>query len=241
MASQDWLQMRSLAGEEKIRRIVDNGPVVLRIREIAGGSSTPTVVLSDTSSDITLTDSDGDAITCDLSAAAYNTVGEVADYINSAGAGSWECRVVDALRSDASNDVWPNGAVTASTSEEGETTFDVKSDTSALTKYRLRVAYDYLADPEAAKRKSHRVILKKFIYNADLTAAAGAIKVYQCTGNRATTEVQIFSALSVDTTDTTHDFGDGITAGENGELVICVDGAVVDSNAGFVQAQYKRE
>ncbi len=236
MASQDWLKMRNLAAEERLLRKGNDAMVVLRLKDIAGGTDTPTVVMSDTSSDITITDSNGDVTTCDLSAAAYNTVGEVADYLNSAD--GWECRVLDALRSDASNDVWPNGSVTASTSAEGEVTFDVTSDSSALASYRLCVAYDRLAGGSAMSN-SHRVILKRFQYYADLTAATGGIKIYQ--RNAAGTETQIFSAASVDTTDTEHDLNNGVTPGEGSELIIAVDSTVVNSASGYIWAQYLRE
>jgi hypothetical protein len=237
MASQDFLQMRSLAAEEKLLRVVDDGPVVLRIKHVGTGTTqAPTVVISNTSSTLTLTDGDASATAIDLSAAAYDTVGEVADYIN--GLASWDCKVLDALRADASNDVWVNGTVTAAT-QEGELVFDIKQDTSALAKYRLRVTYDR-AVGALKPAGAHRVVLKKFIYNLDLTAAAGAVKVYEITDN-GKTETQIFSALSVDTTDTTVDFGNGITPGEGNDLVIAVDGSVIDAAANYLQAQYKRE
>jgi len=183
MASKDFLQMRDLAGEEKLLRKANDKMVALRIKDVANGSSTATVVMSDTSSDITCTDSDGNATTCDLSAGAYDTVGEVCDYINAAA--GWECRVLDALRSDASDDVWFNGSVTASTSAEGETVFDVLSDSSALASYRLRIAYDRLAGGPAAMSASHRIVLKLFSYYADLTAATGIVKIYSVDGKMA--------------------------------------------------------
>jgi hypothetical protein len=236
MASQDFFQIRSLAGEEKLIQVIDDTPVVLRIKDVAGGSSTPTVVLSDTSSDITLTDSNGDVITADLSNASYSTVGEVADWINGYSA-SWQCKILDALRSDATDNKWPNGAVSAST-VEGEQVFDVKSDTSALAAYRLRITYDRSAGSLKPKG-SHRVILKEFTGNLDHTAAAGVAKIYEIDG---TTETQVWaSPLTVDTTATTYDFDDGVTPGEGKDFVIAWDGTVIDAGANVLTAQYKRE
>jgi len=238
MASQDFLQMRSLASEEKLIRVTDDEPVVLRIKHVGSGTTqTPTVEVADTSSDLILTDGAAAETSIDLSATAYNTVGEVADYIDSLS--SWECKVLDALRSDASNDKWVNGAITSAT-KEGETVFDVLSDTSALAAYRLRVTYDRSVG-EVKPSGAHRVILKKVIYNLDHTAAQGVVKVYEVTAS-GKTETQVFDGgLSVDTTDTTHDFGDGTTPGEGNDFVIAVDGTVIDADANFLQAQYKKE
>ncbi len=238
MASQDFLQMRSLAAEEKLIRATDDEPVVLRIKHIGSGTDqTPTVALSDTSSTLTLTDGASAATAIDLSAAAYNTVGEVSDYID--GLDSWSCKVLDALRSDATNDKWVDGSVTSAV-KEGETVFDVLSDTSALAAYRLRITYDRSVGGLKPKG-SHRVILKKVIYNLDHTAAQGVVKLYEITAS-GKTETQVFDGgLSVDITDTTHDFEDGTTPGEGNDFVVAVDGTVIDANANFLQAQYKKE
>lgn len=237
MASKESLEIRSLAGEEKLIRVVDDGPIAIRIKHVGTGTTqAPTVVLSDTSSTLTLTDGAAAATAIDLSAAAYDTVGEVVDYINALA--SWDCKIMDALRSDASNDKWINGAVTAAIAD-GELVFDVKQDTSALAKYRLRVTYDRTVGSQKPKG-GHRVVLKTVKYNLDLTAAAGAFKIYEITDN-GKTETQVFSALSVDTTDTTVDFGDGVTPGEGNDFVIAVDGTVIDAAANYLQAQYKRE
>jgi len=240
MASQDFLQMRALAGEETLVQKLNDEMVVLRIRDIANGTSTPTVVLSDTQSDITITDSDGNATTCDLSNASYNTVGEVADYLNAAA--GFEVRVLDALRSDASNDKWLGTTITAATTSEGESTFDILQDSSGLAAYRLRVSLDRKADPRSSDSKgSHRVVLKKLQYYADLTAGTGGVNIVKTSGALQSTESQIFSAVSVDTTDTEHDLSDGITAGEGNEFVICIDTTVVNSASGYVQAQFIKQ
>lgn len=238
MGSQDYAQTRSLLAQEKLIRVVDDEPVVLRIKHVGSGTTqTPTVVLSDTSSTLTLTDGAADATAIDLSAGAYNTVGEVADYIQ--GLASWDCVILDALRDDATDNVWPDGAITAAI-KEGESVFDVLSDTSALAAYRLRIAYDRSVGRTRPKG-SHRVTLKKINYNIDHTAAQGVVKIYEVT-NDGKTETQVFDGgLSVDATDTEHDLGNGTTPGENNDLVIAVDGTVVDANANFLQAQYKRE
>jgi len=236
MSSKDFFEVRDLAGEETLLRQTNDKFIVMRIKDIAGGTSTPTVVLSDTQSDITITDSDGNATTCDLSAGAYNTVGKVVDYLNAAA--GFEVRIMDALRSDASDDKWLGDSYTARTSSEGESVFDILQDSSGLASYRLRVSYDRLANPNTAKQKSHRVVLKTLQYYADLTAATGGVSIYKVVG---TTESKVFSAASIDVTDTEHDLGDGCTPGDGNEYVICIDSTVVNHADGYVQAQFKKE
>ena len=238
MASQDYLLTRKLAAKEEYHRRANDKMVVMRIRDIAGGSSTPTVVLSDTQSDITITDSDGNITTADLSDGSYDTVGEVVDYLNAAT--GFEVRIMDALRSDASDDMWLGTTYAARTSSDGESVFDILQDSSNLASYRLRLSYDRLASITPMS-KSHRITLKKFDYYADLTAAVGGIKIYKTFGNDQQTEVQIYSNASIDTTDTEIDLDNGITPGEGNELVIAVDSTVVNHASGYVQAQFNRE
>jgi hypothetical protein len=233
MASLDFLQTRFYASEAKVGRVVDDTPVAIRIKHIGTGTSTPTVVISDTSSTLTLTDGDGDATVIDLSAAAYNTAGEVVDYIN--GLSSWSCKFLDALRADASNDKWINGAVTGAV-VGGEMVYDIKADTSAVAAYTYRVTVNRGID-EKKPSKSHRVILKDLVYYADLTAGANGVQIFEW-DNVAKTETQIWQAAGVDTTATTHDLGDGITPGEGNDLIVRVTGTVVDSASGYLQAQY---
>ncbi len=238
MASLEFLKMRKAAGEEKIIQVIDNTPVVLRIKDIAGGTSAPSCIISGTSDKLDLVDSKGVALTqIDLSTTA--TVGAVADLINASGA--WQCKILDALRSDTMAAKLTDATITAAV-KEGETVFDLPSDTSALAKYRLRITYDRSASGLKPKG-SHRVVLKNFIGNIDHTAAAGVAKVYECDG---TTETQVWvSPLTVDATSTTYTFvvgdGDGITPGEGNDFVIAWDGTVIDAGANVLQAQYVRE
>jgi len=235
MSSLDSLYTRSLAKQNKVGRVVDDTPVVLRLREKAGSTSTPTVVLSNTSSTLTLTDSAGTATAIDLSAAATNSVGEVADYIN--GLTGWECKILDALRTDLIDDKLPNGSVSSST-VEGVTVFDLKSDTSALAEYKYRVTSD--RGIGKTKPKNRRVTLKSFTYYADLTAAANCVRIYEWDSVNKT-ETQIWQAASVDTTVTTHDLGDGITVNEGNDLIVMITGTVVDHASGYLQCQYNIE
>jgi len=244
MASQDFLVTRYYAAEPTVGRVVDDGPIALRIKDVAGGSSTPTVVVSDTSSTITVTDSDGNATAIDLSAAAYDTMGEVVDKINAAA--GFECKLLDALRSDASNDVLVNGAVTAAV-VDGESVFDIKVTTDAADAITYRVTYDRgvsLNRPKGA----HRVKLTKFTYNADVSAAeAGAIRIYKWNAHDKT-ETLIWQATSVDgagsgANDTSHTFANGLCPGEGNDLIVRVmdTTSITDNAANFLQCEYTRE
>lgn len=243
MASLEQLWIRAQAAVKCTKRVVDDTPVVLRIKHVGSGiDQAPTAVISSSSSLLTLTDGAAAATAIDLSATAYNTVGEVADYIN--GLASWECKVVDALRADASDNKWIDGSITAAV-KNGETVFDVLQDTSAMAELKVRVAYDELIGSTRAKG-SHRVTLTSFTYYADLTAAADKIQIYEY-DIQGKTETKIWSATSVDTTlvsyapsSTTYPF-QGITATEGKELVIVVTGTVIDNAANYVQADFIRE
>lgn len=241
MASLDSMVVRSLGATKCSRRTAEAAGVVLRIKHVGTGTGTPTVVLSDTSSDITLTDGAGTVITADLSNGSYNTVGKVADWIN--GDPSWECKVMDALRSQASNDVWTNGAVSAAT-KNGETVFDVTQLIASGT-LNVRCTYDELIGSTRAKGE-HRVTLNAFSYFADLTAAANSVQIW-LVDSKGATEEQIWGALSVDTTlvayapsSATYPFS-GITAPSGKDIVIVVTGTVVTNAGNFLQAEFTRE
>jgi hypothetical protein len=256
MASKDYLAARHYAAEDMVGRVESDGPKAFRIREIHGGASTPTVVLSLTSSLLTLTDSDAAATAIDLSAAAYNTIGEVVDYINSLT--SWECKILDSLRADASDNVLVDGSVASSTSENGETVFDVPVDTSATFSLTYRCAYNrdfdtikrFAAAPatgsalfETVVKGSHRVNLSKILYYANVgtDASANSVRIYSY--DPATqTETQIWGAKSVDVTATTITFTDPLTAGDGKELIVRVLDAASLADAGaYLEVEYSKE
>jgi hypothetical protein len=241
MASLDFLLSRAAAATKCVRKTVEAAGVVMAIKHVGTGTSTPTVVLSDTSSDITLTDGDGTVITADLSNASYNTVGEVADWINADA--SWECKILDALRSDASNDVWTNGSITASVNTFGETVFNV-TQLIASAMLEVRVTYDESVG-NLKPKGAHRVTLNGFSTYATCTGGAGEIKIYDCYKG---TETEIWQALGVNNTLLTYAEGNatypfsGITATEGHDLVIVIGGTVTTAaTTNYVQAEFTRE
>lgn len=240
MSSLDSLLSRYYAAEPTVGRVVDDTPVVIRIKDVAGGTSTPTVVFTDTFSDLTITDSDGTVSTWDLSAAAYNTMGELVDAIN--GTVGFEAKLLDALRSDASNDVFVTASVTSSVSE-GETVFDCCADTSAVKALTYRATIDRGVVSNKPKG-SHRVKLGKIIYNANVSAAENnAVRVYKWDAVNKT-ETLVWSLKSVDVTETTITFANLLTAGEGNDYIIRVmDTTSLTDSAGvnFMQVEFIRE
>ena len=237
--STDFLLTRFYAAEPTCLRVLDDGPIALRIKDVAGGTSTPTVVLSNTSSLLTVTDSDGNATAIDFSAAAYNTMGEVVDAINATA--GFEAKLLDALRSDASNDKLVDGAVTAAT-VDGESVFDVKVTTDALNAITLRITYDRSVVSNKPKG-AHRVKITKFTYNVNVSAAeAGAVRIYKWNAADKT-EILIWAAVSVDAVETSHTFASGLSAGESNDLIVRVmdTTSIIDSATNFLQVEYTRE
>lgn len=240
MASQDFLVTRYYAAEPTVGRVYDDQPVAIRLKDKAAGTSTPTVTFSNTSSTLTIVDSDATSTAIDLSAAAYDTIGELADYIN--GLSGWSCKVLDALRADASNDVFVNGSVSSATSAEGETVFDCKLDTSAALSYTYRISYDRGIATNKPKG-SHRVKLYRVMYYANVNAAtANAVRIYKWDA-AAKTETQIWGAPSVDATETTHTFTNLITAGDGNDLIVRVLDAtsLTDNTSGYLQCEFTKE
>ena len=240
MASQDSLLARYYAAEGKVGRVVDDTPVAIRISH--PGTEAVTSVTVNTAASIVLIDADG-TTTIDITAAAYNTIGEVADYINSLD--NWACKVLDALRSDAvDGSQLVDGAISSSV-VNGETVWDVLQDTSVLKAMTYRCTYDRNVDLNRPKG-AHRVKLQEFTYNLNVNAAsANGVRVYEWDANNKT-ETQVWQATSVDATDTTHNFASGkgtITAGVGNDLIVRVqdDTSVTDADANFLQCVYIKE
>jgi hypothetical protein len=250
MASKDYLIARHYDAIDTVARVEADGSKALRIREIRGGASTPTVVLSNTSTTLTLTDSGGTATVIDLSAAAYNTVGELVDYINTLA--SWDCKILDSLRADLTDNTFVDGSVTSSVAEDGKTIFDVPVDSSATFNLTYRCAYnrDFTNKLTSAKNAynekvggSHRVNLSKFTYYANVgtDASANSVRVYTF-DPKTQTETQIWGAKSVDSTATTVTFTDPLTAGDGKDLIVRVlDAASLADSGAYLELEYSRE
>lgn len=201
MASKEQALTRSLAKRGFSAFVRDdanyttNAPIPLRIRYV--GTSTVTSVVVTAATGIVLTPASGSTVT--VAFATQDTMGKVADFINQTP--DWECKVLDALRSDASASTLVAGTISAST-YDGVSYYDIESDTSTVPGgYTYRCTPNRHTDERKVKG-SHRVHLREIRYNANVgTAAADKVQVWECKG---TTETQVYSALSVDSTGSTN-------------------------------------
>jgi len=245
MAYLDQLLTRFYAAEPTVGRVSDDTPVALRIKDVANGTSTPTVVFTDTFSDLTITDSDGNISTWDLSAAAYDTMGELVDAINATA--GFEAKLLDCLRSDSSNDAFVLANVTQ-TVVDGETVFDCKLDTDVVdaktgdAQMTYRVTYDRSVSNYKPKG-SHRIKISKITYNVGVSGVEGdGVKIYKWDAKNRTEEL-IWTAASVVSTLTTHSFAEFLSAGEGNDLIVRVADttSITDAATNFLQIEFTKE
>jgi hypothetical protein len=238
MASLNSLQMRALAAQTTSLRVLEDGPVALRIKHVASNAVTSVVVTSATN--IVLTDADGAAT---FAFATYSTLGKLADAIN--GHANWDCKILDGLRATlttASNLV--GGTLTPSTVLD-EFGYSVQLDTTTTFTFPIRATYDRTVGA-GIPFAGHRVKIVSFEYVMDVgTAAADKVRIYEC-DPITRTDLQIWSAPSVDSTSTvtSFDFSKApLTAKEGNDLVVLVTDAasITDATTNYLQVVYTRE
>jgi hypothetical protein len=179
--------------------VVSNGTdasVAIRLRYRGPGTPTSATV-DNTANSVVLVSSEGGVTKTDtylLTSGNYTTVGALADKINSDG--RFEAKVLDALRSAATEDKMVDGAITSSVDANGVAIWDVKVDTSAAL---------YISSCLSSQRDfdsvARRVKLTGVNYLVDMATAAGdSAQLWLRRGN---TEVKVMGLLSVDNTATT--------------------------------------
>ncbi len=226
MASLDSVLTRQALARGVVRQANNDAAVGIRLRYL--GTGTVTSVTVDSGTDFELITSDGGTDTYTF--ATYTTIGALADAIN--GDGIFEAKVMDALRSEGSDD-WFLAAspVTPTVDENGVTIWDCVADTSgAATIACVLSPFENFDMP-----KGHRVHLQEIVYSANNTAAANTLQIWK---RKGTVETQIAGLTSVDTTITTVNFASGqgkITAGVDEEIVVIVTGTVVDGAGNLVR------
>lgn len=229
MASLDSLQTRSLSAKGDVRQVGSDAPIAIRLQYKGTGSVTSVTVT--TATNIVMVTSDGGTDT--YAFATYATVGALVDAINADGI--FDAKVLDTVRSEATASQFVDGAISSST-EDGETYYDVNVDTDAADYFAARLTFD--RGFKKSHGKSHRVHLQEIKYLIDLgTAAAGAVKVYKIDG---TTETLVMSELSVDNTATTINFASGegkLTAKEGEDIVVKIDdgGNLADDSGNYLR------
>lgn len=199
MSSFDGIQARQALATGVVQFSVNDTPVAIRLRKV--GTEAATSVTVTTATNIVLVG----AVTTDTFAfATYTTIGLLADAINATG--RWECKVLDALRSDltASSYFVENTAITSSLDENGVVIWDVHPDTSVYKAVTttLKINRNFDENP-----RGHRMHLQEIRYFATLGGAGtNLVRVYR---RRGKVETQIFGATSVSATATTINWASG--------------------------------
>lgn len=228
MGSLDSALTRQVLARGEVRQVGTDTPIAIRLRNLTGGAVTSVTVT--TATDIVIITANGGTDTYTF--AAYTTIGALADAINADGI--FEAKVLDALRSGASDNFLLAGAITAGTDDNGVIVWDVVYDTSASLS--LPVCLTPFLNFDSPK--GHRVHLQEVKYGVNMgTAAVDSVQIWR---RRGTVEKQIFGALSVDTTETTISFASGegkITGNVNDEFIVLVKDAatLADATSNYVR------
>ena len=227
MPSFDGLMIRKLLRRGIVKQVGTNTPVALRIRYKGAGS--PTSVVVTTGTNVVLTDSVTGAVT--FTFASYTTMGALADAIN--GSVGWECKILDALRTDASVSKLTDGAVTSSVNS-GITIWDLTTITANTKQFAVCFSYDRgFSKPIKLVQAGHVVKLLQARYFATLGGvAAGNFLVVE---RKGAVETTIYSALSVSASDTKEiDFTGTVDANITSDtdiVVVLKDGVTLADNA----------
>jgi len=234
MPSQDSLQVRNLLALGDVRQNGTDEPIAIRLRKVGSETAVSVTVVSATSLALV-----GSTTTDTYLFATYTTIGALADKINADG--RWEAKVIDVLRSLPSDDnLLAAAPVTAGTDENGVVIWDVKTDTSVS----LQISVGLTSRRNFDAPKGHRVHVQQVVYSVNMgTAAADSFQIWR---RRGATETKIFTALSVDTTETTLNLASGlgmISGKDDDEFVVLVKDAatLADAAGNFVRVIGKVE
>jgi hypothetical protein len=227
MASLESAQTRKLLATGISTFAGTDKAVALRLRYV--GTGTVTSVTTVTATSVETITSDGGTDTFLFS--AYTTMGALSDAINALGI--FECKVLDVLRQDASDDALLAEVLTVSTVDEnGSPVFDVKVDTSGMFGVSACLSGARGFD---SKVDGHRVHLQGIEYVANMgTAAADQLQVW-ARNVKTGAERALWKGLSVDTTATSVTFAGGfgaISSRDGEEIVVRIkDGASMADGA----------
>jgi len=230
MGGMNFAVTRAALAAGKVGQVGTNTPVAIRMRYIGSGTITSVTIVTGTGLTNITSDGGTDAYTF----ATYTTVGALVDAINADGI--FEAKVLDSLRSYASDDQFVDGAITASSLADGQSVYDISVDTSEAKYFAYRLTANRGFD--GIKRGGHRVHLQEAVYYATLgAAAADSFQVYEING---TVETKILGELSVSATETTKNFASGegrLSANDGNDLVVILkDGtSIADGTENLLQ------
>jgi uncharacterized membrane protein (UPF0136 family) len=215
MSSLDALRTRHYAAKGVAQRVADDTPAAIRMRYIGTGTVTSVTIVTGTS--LATITSDGGTDT--FLFATYTTIGTLVAAINALGI--FEAHALSSLLADSTTgaNYFVNGALVATTDDNGIPCYDILWDTSIKQAYTVALSQYRNFNP-IRKGIGHRFHIQGLNYFADVSAAeAGAVRIYQ---RKDSVEKLIWSNVSVDTTDTAITFAGGhgkISGDEGAELI----------------------
>ena len=221
MASLNSAQTRAILAKGVVGYVADDQWVAIRMKYVGTGSITS--VTTTTGTNIVMITSDGGTDT--YAFATYTTIGTLVDAINADGI--FSCRVLDALRSDATATQFIDGAITAGT-VNGTSYYDVLVDASAAQYLAYCLTPDREVGVNVKLRDQHRVNLQEIITNVTLGGGADAngLKIYERTpSDRGSVETLIMAKTPTSGSAATINWASGygkITAGNGNSLIVRV-------------------
>jgi hypothetical protein len=228
MASKDSLEVRNILAKGVAVWKGTDAPVALRLRYRGTGTVTSVAVI--TATHVQTITSDGGTDTYLFS--AYTTMGAVADAINSAGI--FECKVLDVLRSAASDDALLAATLTTTTlDEENNAVYDLVVDTSGM--FGISVCLSNNRGFGKAET-GHRVHLQEIIYLANVNAVA--VDQLRVTARKGAKERLLLAMPSVDNTLTDVTFAGGagyISSDEDEEIIVSIKDATSLANGCYMR------
>jgi len=243
MASLDSILVKQGIAQNTVGTVVDDTPVALRLKYV--GSGTVTSVVLTTAVDIEMITTDGGTDTYAFS--TYTNMGLLADKIN--GDGIFECKILDALRTDetTNSDFVENLTLTASSA--GFYDCLVNTDTAQNAGndfiYTYRCTYDRNPGGEQPKG-SHRVRLSEVLYNVTTNGAeAKGFQIFEWDAANKT-ETIVYQKVSATATATTVNFASGnktLDAGIGNDLIVRVKDttSITDDAGNYLICSYTRE
>lgn len=225
--------VKNVLAKGDVRQVGSDSPIAIRLRYTGTDTVTSVTVTTATNIVLVTTDSDSETTTTTCAFATYTTIGDVVDYLDNIT--DWDVKILDTIRSEASASQLVDGVISAST-EDGNTYYDAKLDTSACDYFAVRLTYDRGFDKK--QKSSHRVELQEVKYLIDFTTvSANNVKIYEIDGVNETIKMQ---ELPVDNTATTLTFASGrgyMTSGDGNDIVVKIDdgGDLVDGSGNYLR------
>jgi len=243
MSSLNGALLKQALSQNTAGTVVDDTPIAIRLKYT--GTGTVTSVILTTATDLEMITSDGG--TEEFLFSAYTNMGLLADAINASA--YWECKILDALRTDETGNSDFVQDLTLAISTAGYYDCLVNTDTAQNSDnefiYTYRCTYNREVGVQRAQG-SHRVRLSEVLYNVNVNGAeAKGFQIIEWDPN-ARTETVVYQVASVDATATTVNFADGnktFDASNGNDLIVRVKDStsITDATGNYLIPSYTRE